>query len=29
MCLDEQMSGTPMALKVVNKIYGKLKFLYR
>ena len=29
MCLDESMSGEPMALKVVNKINGKLKFLYR
>ena len=27
--LDESMSGEPMALKVVNKINGELKFLYR
>ena len=27
--LDETMSGEPMALKVVNKINGILKFLYR
>ena len=27
--LDESMSGEPMALKVENKINGKLKFLYR
>ena len=27
--LDEMMSGGPMTLKVVNKINGKLKFLYR
>ena len=27
--LDETMSGQPMALKVINKINGKLKFLYR
>ena len=27
--LDETMSGVPMALKVINKINGKLKFLYR
>ena len=27
--LDESMSGEPMALKVTNKINGKLKFLYR
>ena len=27
--LDETMSGEPMALKVINKIDGKLKFLYR
>ena len=27
--LDESMPGEPMALKVVNKINGKLKFLYR
>ena len=27
--LDESMSGEPMALKVVNKINRKLKFLYR
>ena len=26
--LDETMSGEPMALKVINKIDGKLKFLY-
>ena len=26
--LDETMSGEPMALKVINKINGKLKFLY-
>ena len=26
--LDEKMSGEPMALKVINKIKGKLKFLY-
>ena len=28
MCI-ESMSGEPMALKVINKINGKLKFLYR
>ena len=27
--MDETMSGEPMALKVTNKINGKLKFLYR
>ena len=27
--LDESMSGEPMALKVVDKINGKLKFLFR
>ena len=27
--LDETMSDEPMALKVTNKISGKLKFLYR
>ena len=27
--LDEMMSGEPMALKVINKINGRLKFLYR
>ena len=27
--LDEPMSGEPIALKVVSKINGKLKFLYR
>ena len=27
--LDETMSGESMALKVINKINGKLKFLYR
>ena len=27
--LDESMSSEPMALKVINKIKGKLKFLYR
>ena len=27
--LDETMSGEPMALKFINKINGKLKFLYR
>ena len=27
--LDESMSGEPMALKVVNKINRRLKFLYR
>ena len=27
--LDEAMSGEPMALKVITKINGKLKFLYR
>ena len=27
--LDETMSGEPMALKVINKINDKLKFLYR
>ena len=27
--LDETISGEPMALKVINKINGKLKFLYR
>ena len=26
--LDETMSGEPMALKVIKKINGKLKFLY-
>ena len=26
--LDERMSCEPMALKVINKINGKLKFLY-
>ena len=26
--LDETMSGEPMVLKVINKINGKLKFLY-
>ena len=26
--MDETMSGEPMALKVINKINGKLKFLY-
>ena len=26
---DETMSGEPMILKVINKINGKLKFLYR
>ena len=26
--LDETMSGEPMTLKVINKINGKLKFLY-
>ena len=26
---DETMSGEPMALKVINKINGRLKFLYR
>ena len=27
--LEKTMSGEPMALKVINKINGKLKFLYR
>ena len=27
--LGEMMSGDPMALKFINKINGKLKFLYR
>ena len=27
--LDKTMSGEPMALKVINKINIKLKFLYR
>ena len=27
--LDERMSCEPVALKVINKINGKLKFLYR
>ena len=27
--LDETMSGEPMALNVINKINGKLEFLYR
>ena len=27
--LDETMSGEPVALKVINEINGKLKFLYR
>ena len=27
--MDETMSGEPPALKVINKINGKLKFLYR
>ena len=27
--MDEIMSGELMALKVINKINGKLKFLYR
>ena len=27
--LDETISGEPMALKVINKINGKLKFLYK
>ena len=27
--LDETMSGEPTALKVINKVNGKLKFLYR
>ena len=27
--MDETMSGEPMALKVTNKINGKLKFLYQ
>ena len=27
--LDETMSGEPMAFKVIDKINGKLKFLYR
>ena len=26
--MDETMSGEPMTLKVINKINGKLKFLY-
>ena len=27
--LDETLSGESMALKIINKINGKLKFLYR
>ena len=27
--MDETMSGEPMALKVINKINGKFRFLYR
>ena len=27
--MDETMSGEPMALKVINKINGKLKFIYQ
>ena len=27
--MDRTMSGEPMALKVTNKINGKLKFLYQ
>ena len=27
--LDKTMSGEPIKLKVINKITGKLKFLYR
>ena len=27
--LDKTISGEPMALKITNKINGKLKFLYR
>ena len=27
--MDETMSGEPMAVKVINKINGKFKFLYR
>ena len=27
--LDKMISGEPIALKVVNKINGKLRFLYR
>ena len=27
--MDETISGEPMASKVINKINGKLKFLYR
>ena len=27
--LDESISGESMALKVINKVNGKLKFLYR
>ena len=27
--LDKMMLGEPMALKILNKINGKLKFLYR
>ena len=27
--IDEAMSGEPMTLKVINKINGKLKLLYR
>ena len=27
--MDETISGKPIALKVINKINGKLKFLYR
>ena len=27
--LDERMSCEPMALKVINKMNGKLKLLYR
>ena len=26
--MDETMSGEPMDLKVINKVNGKLKFLY-
>ena len=26
--MDKTMSGEPMALKVINKVNGKLKFLY-
>ena len=28
LCLDKTLSGEPMALKALNKINAKLKFLY-